>query len=155
MAQTKPSRLTMLLRSARQKEQQARQALAAERQRAAVLEAGIDRCRAASARQDAWARQIVGEGGGAGLAFYRQCAAEMRSDVADRSASLAEARSTLDARQTELAECMKQRKAVEQSLRRRQALAAAGAAHREVREADHAHAARAAWEDAENREVEE
>jgi flagellar export protein FliJ len=146
MAEPGPSRLALLLRPLRQQEQEARQLFAAARQQAEALEADIRRCLGALAAQDGWAAGAVRAGQGAGgLAFYRRCVAELRGELARKRPELASAQETLQARRTELAQRMKQTKAMERLIERQEARAAADAMHKEVRELDQAHAAGMAW----------
>jgi hypothetical protein len=134
-----------LLRPIRRQEQQARQDFLQARQEAAGLEAGVGLCVEALALQDAWAREALRAGGPVDLSAYRQRTSDLNGELSARRAALGEAKRKLQGRRQELVHWMKQRKAFEQLLRRRQAQAAAEAARKDTRELDHVHAAQAAW----------
>ena len=145
MSNTPQARLTLLLRPLLQEEQRARQEFARTRQQEQTLESDLLRCRIAMASHDAWAGKAARGDDPVDLAFYRQCAAELADELARNQTELRAVREQLRERREELERRMKQRKAHEGLLRRQEALAAADAQHRSVREQDHLHAAQLAW----------
>ena len=145
MSENDQSRLQTLLRPLREREQQARQEFLRARRAVQELEAGIGRCHAALAERDAWAREMLAAGRTADLALYRQCVADLGHELAGKRRELEEEARRLQAGRGQLVQRMKERKAIEQLLRRRQAEAASAALRKETAAQDHLHAAGAAW----------
>jgi flagellar biosynthesis chaperone FliJ len=145
MSEKRPSRLKVLLRPARQRQEQARQAFADLRQQEQALAEGIRRCRDAMARHDDWARAAVLAGKTTGLAAYRMWSAELAGELAAKESLLAGVRVKLQARRVELAQCMKETKAMDRVIHRQEVVAATADSHRQTREMDHLHAAQSAW----------
>jgi flagellar biosynthesis chaperone FliJ len=145
MAQKDQSRLSLLLTPLRQQEQEARQDFLRAEQGVRGLEADIRRCQAALASQDAWARQRLQTGQTQDLVLYRQCVAELGHELARKRDDLASARQKLQERRRELVQRMKQRKATEQLLRRKEFQAASDALRKEIAAQDYLHAAQMAW----------
>ena len=145
MAEKDQSSLRALLRPLRRREEEARQEFFRARRAVQGLEADIRRCHAALAERDAWARAALQAGRTADLALYRQCVADLARDLAEGRSQLEAESRTMQARRQELLRQMKERKAIEQFLRRRRMGGACAALRRETAAQDHLHAAGDAW----------